>query len=54
MLRTTDIDSGQPLLAEHCRYGTTDFTSAIALSLTETLTDSIYANLFLRNAAPKA
>jgi hypothetical protein len=26
MLRTTDIDSGQPLLAEHCRYGTTDFT----------------------------
>jgi len=26
MLRTTDIDSGQPLLAEHRRYGTTDFS----------------------------
>ena len=29
MLRTTDIDSGQPLLAEHCPHSATDFTTII-------------------------
>jgi len=29
MLRTTDIDSGQPLLAEHSRYGATDLSTVL-------------------------